>query len=96
MKRNSALDDFRSNIHRGGVGSKFELTDNLAELALKCVRILDLDIAGVDIIETSEGPKVLEVNATPGFEAIENVTGVNIAKFVIELAEKKVQTKIQG
>ena len=92
MHRHSAKDDFRSNIHRGGFGEVAQDTEKYDELAVKCAKILKLDIAGVDLVTTNEGIKVLEVNATPGFEEIEKVSKKNIAKLVIELAEQKLQT----
>ena len=91
MRRSSIEDDFRSNIHRGGIGEKIEITKELEELAVSSATVLNLDIAGVDVVETSEGYKVLEVNASPGYEGIEKVTNLNIAENILALAEKKLQ-----
>lgn len=86
MKRQSLDDDFRSNIHQGGEGTKIKLTDTERKVAIKAAKAMGLSICGVDMMRSKNGPLVLEVNASPGF-AIEKYTGRNIAKSVIEYIE---------
>ena len=87
MRRRAKGHDFRANIHRGGAGTFTRPTPQARNLALDAVAALGLDVAGVDLIETSRGPMILEVNASPGFEEIEKRTSGDIAGAVIDLAE---------
>ena len=75
--------DFRSNLHRGGRGELVELTRHEKETAVKATRALGLNVAGVDLLPSSRGPLVLEVNSSPGLEGIETVTGKDIAEEII-------------
>jgi ribosomal protein S6--L-glutamate ligase len=87
MQRKSLDDDFRSNIHQGGQGTVIKLTDEETKTALKAAKAMGLGICGVDMMRSSRGPLVLEVNSSPGLEGIESVTGRNIAAKIIEYIE---------
>jgi len=86
MKRQSLDDDFRSNLHKGGEGTPIKLTDEEKKIAVKAAKAMGLNIAGVDLMRSSRGALVLEVNASPGF-GIEKVTGRNVAGAIIEYVE---------
>jgi len=86
MKRQSLDDDFRSNIHQGGEGVTVKLTDEEKRVAIKAAKAMGLAICGVDLMRSSRGPLVLEVNSSPGF-AIEKVTGRNVAAKIIDYIE---------
>ena len=85
--------EFRSNLHRGGQSMPVELTKKESNIALKAARTLGLPIAGVDIIRSSRGPLVLEVNSSPGLGGIESQTGEDIAGEIIEYVIQKAQGK---
>jgi ribosomal protein S6--L-glutamate ligase len=87
MKRQSLDDDFRSNLHKGGEGTKIKLTDEETKMAIKAAKAMGLSIAGVDLMRSERGPLILEVNASPGF-GIEKVTGRNIAAAIIDYVER--------
>lgn len=87
MKRQSLDDDFRSNLHLGGEGIPIKLTDEERKTAQKAAKAMGLPICGVDMMRSSKGPLVLEVNASPGF-GIEKVTGHNVAVKIIEYIEQ--------
>lgn len=87
MQRQSLDDDFRSNIHQGGTGKAIKLTDDEKKVALKAARAMGLPICGVDMIQSSRGPLVLEVNSCPGLEGIESVTGRDVASKIIDYIE---------
>lgn len=87
MQRQSLDDDFRSNLHKGGVGTKIKLTDEEKKIAIKAAKAMGLSVAGVDFMRSERGPLILEVNASPGF-GIEKVTGRNVALKMIEYAER--------
>jgi ribosomal protein S6--L-glutamate ligase len=86
MKRQSLTDDFRSNLHQGGEGTPIKLTDEERKTAQKAAKAMGLTIAGVDLMRSSRGPLVLEVNSSPGF-GIEKITGHNVAEKIIEYTE---------
>jgi ribosomal protein S6--L-glutamate ligase len=91
MKRKAAEGDFRSNLHRGGVAQKVTLSREERETARKAAKVLDLAVAGVDILQSDEGPKVLEVNSSPGLEGIETTTGLDVADRIYRFLESKVR-----
>jgi ribosomal protein S6--L-glutamate ligase len=79
MRRRARAGEFRSNIHRGGEAEPLELPREYAEAAVKATRVIGLEVAGVDMLEARSGPKILEVNSSPGFEGLEAATGQDIA-----------------
>ncbi len=90
MQRQSLDDDFRSNLHKGGLGTVIKLTPEERRMAVKAAKAMGLSVAGVDLMRSDQGPLVLEVNASPGF-GIEKVTKRNIALKIIEHAERSVK-----
>ncbi len=82
--------EFRANIHQGGRAEFVELSQAHQTLAVNAAKILGLKFAGVDMLESKEGPQVLEVNSSPGLEGIEKVSGVDIALSVIQYMEQVV------
>ncbi|AFM04411.1 alpha-L-glutamate ligase, RimK family [Bernardetia litoralis DSM 6794] len=91
MKRQGKEGEFRSNLHRGGSASIIQLTDQEENAALKAAKVLGLGIAGVDILQSSRGPLILEVNSSPGLEGIEKATGRDIATDIIKYMERNVE-----
>jgi ribosomal protein S6--L-glutamate ligase len=88
MRRQAITGEFRSNIHRGGKATKIRLSSEARKAALAAARVLGLRVAGVDLIESAEGPMVMEVNSSPGLEGIQATTGVDVAGAIIEQIEK--------
>ncbi len=93
IQRQASPGEFRSNIHQGGTASKIKITSEERKMALKATKILNLDVAGVDIIRSSRGPLLLEVNSSPGLEGVENATGIDVAKTIIMAIEKKLSKR---
>ncbi len=91
MQRQAAKGEFRANIHQGGKAGKIKITREERKLAVKAAKILNLTVAGVDIIRSNRGPLLLEVNSSPGLEGIENATGRDIALAMIQTIEKKLK-----
>lgn len=87
-KRIARYGEFRSNIHRGAIGEPVKLSTIQKEIARKSASVLNLAVAGVDLLESVQGTMVLEVNASPGLEGIEKATGVNVAEKIIRFTEK--------
>ena len=84
MRRQAPKGDFRSNLHRGGTAKAVQATDAERETAVRAAAVLGLGIAGVDLIRSRRGPLVLEVNASPGLEGIEEASAVDIAGRIID------------
>jgi alpha-L-glutamate ligases, RimK family len=91
MQRQAQKGEFRANIHQGGAASLIKITSEERKLAIKSAKVLNLDVAGVDIIRSNRGPLLLEVNSSPGLEGIENTTGMDIANVMIETIERKLK-----
>ena len=84
MRRTAPKGDFRSNLHRGGSAKPVRPGRAEREVAVRAAQVLGLGVAGVDLIRSQRGPLVLEVNASPGLEGIEEATGVDVAGAIIE------------
>lgn len=84
MRRVAQGQEFRSNVHRGGVAEAVDLPPEYVETAIRATQILGLRVAGVDMLEGKDGPQIMEVNSSPGLEGIETCTGLDIAGAVIE------------
>jgi ribosomal protein S6--L-glutamate ligase len=91
MMRTAAEGEFRSNLHRGGVARAVRLSRDERDMARLAARELGLSVAGVDILRGADGPKVLEVNSSPGLEGIETVTKKDIAGQIIAHLESRVR-----
>jgi ribosomal protein S6--L-glutamate ligase len=88
MKRQAVAGEFRSNMHRGGTARKVRLPAEYRRTAVAAARVLGLTVAGVDLLESEEGPMVMEVNSSPGLEGIQKTTGVDVAGLIIEHIER--------
>lgn len=81
--------EFRANIHLGATARMIQATSEECELAVKATKIIGLEVAGVDMVRSNSGPKILEVNSSPGLEGIEGATGIDVASKMIEFLESK-------
>ncbi len=93
MKRTGADGDFRSNLHRGGSAQVVRITKLERDTALRAARAFTLGMAGVDLLRSETGPKVLEVNSSPGFEGIEKATGKDIVGMLYDMVEVRVRPR---
>lgn len=94
IQRQAEKGEFRANIHQGGKASVIRITAEEKKLALKAAKVLNLAVAGVDIIRSNKGPLLLEVNSSPGLEGIENATGKDIANDMIMAIERKLKVNV--
>ena len=90
MRRSAAGDEFRSNVHRGGTTEAVELDDQYQRVAVQAAQIMGLRVAGVDMLESDDGPSVMEVNSSPGLEGIETATELDIAGAIIDYMASQV------
>lgn len=93
MNRIAAKGEFRANLHMGGTAEPAELDKQTRQLALAAARAHGLAVAGVDMIQSEQGPMLLEVNSSPGLEGIEGVTGADVAGAIVRLLEKRQSQK---
>jgi ribosomal protein S6--L-glutamate ligase len=84
MRRVAQGQEFRSNVHRGGVTEPVILDEVYRETAVRAAQILGLRVAGVDLLEGKDGPQIMEVNSSPGLEGIEGCTQLDIAGAIID------------
>jgi ribosomal protein S6--L-glutamate ligase len=90
MRRVAQGQEFRSNVHRGGIAEAIELDEHYSETAVRAAQILGLQVAGVDMLESKSGPQIMEVNSSPGLEGIETATGLDIAGAIIDYVSAQV------
>jgi len=88
IQREALPGEFRANIHLGGTASVIKATPEEKRIAIKAAKAMNLKVAGVDIIRSSKGPLLLEVNSSPGLEGIEGATNKDIAGEMILAIEK--------
>ena len=88
MRRTATGDEFRANVHRGGRVEPLVLLPYHEQLAVRAAQILGLHVAGVDLLESDDGPQVMEVNSSPGLEGIETATGRDVAGEMIRYLEE--------
>ena len=88
MKRQAQEGEFRSNLHRGGSATLVKLTPEERATAVNAAKIMGLNVAGVDLLRSSRGPLVMEVNSSPGLEGIEKASKKDVARLIIELVER--------
>ncbi len=91
MERVAKTGEFRANFHKGGTVNVADLTDDEKKIALRASQVLGLDIAGIDILRTKSGPKIIEVNSNPGLEGISKASGINVAAKIVDFIEHRVE-----
>jgi ribosomal protein S6--L-glutamate ligase len=88
MRRQAKAGEFRSNLHRGGLGVRVHMDKRYTQAAVAATKVMGLEVAGVDMLEAKDGPKILEINSSPGLEGIERTSGVDVAGAIIAHAER--------
>ena len=84
MRRVAQGQEFRSNVHRGGLTEQFIPDEKYCDTAIRATQIMGLRVAGVDMLESHDGPQIMEVNSSPGLEGIEKCTQLDIAGSIID------------
>jgi ribosomal protein S6--L-glutamate ligase len=90
MRRVAQGQEFRSNVHRGGKTEVVELDETYAQTAVRSAQIMGLKVAGVDMLESKDGPQVMEVNSSPGLQGIETATQLDVAGSIIDYISAQV------
>ena len=84
MRRVAQGQEFRSNVHRGGLTEPVTLDEAYSATAVRAAQIMGLRVAGVDMLEGRDGPQIMEVNSSPGLEGIETCTQLDIAGSIVD------------
>lgn len=90
MRRTALGDEFRSNVHRGGSVEAIDLPADYERVAVRSAQIMGLRVAGVDMLESDDGPLVMEVNSSPGLQGIETATKLDVAGAIIDYISNEV------
>ncbi len=93
IQREAAVGEFRANLHLGGTASTVKITTDERKIAINAAKAMGLEVAGVDIIRSRTGAKVLEINSSPGLEGIEDITEKDVAGLMIDSIEKHIRKK---
>ncbi len=91
MQRQAKEGEFRANTHKGGKATPIDITNEEKKIAIEAAKLMNLEVAGVDLIRSNSGPKILEVNSSPGLQGIETSTGINVAGKMIEYLERQMK-----
>lgn len=92
IKRESASDDFRTNVSLGGSATAYETSAEEELLALQAHKSLGYDISGVDIAHAPDGtPFVIETNISPEWQGFKTATGIDVARRIIEYVFERYQ-----
>ena len=76
---------WRTNFSRGGKAAPVDLPPEWASLAVRAAQLVGAEYAGVDLLPSTDGSVyVLEVNGIPGWEGLQQATGIDVAGAVIE------------
>lgn len=89
--------EWRTNVVQGGQSQVVTAPDTVQKMAIKATHALGLKIAGVDILETPKGHRVLEVNATPGFHTdnIEKTVARRLIQYALKLCHQSEPAKAE-
>ena len=99
MLRSGRMGDFRANLHRGGKAQAVVISEDERRAAVRSAEVLGLNVAGVDLLRSNRGPVVIEVNSSPGIEGMEQASGADVARAMIEFLERHAkhgETKTRG
>jgi RimK family alpha-L-glutamate ligase len=95
IERRAADGDWRTNVARGAAARSFKVPPAWEELALRAAAAIGADYAGVDLLPSRDGEVfVLEVNGIPGWQGLQQATGIDVAGAIVGHLEKRVQ-KVQ-
>jgi ribosomal protein S6--L-glutamate ligase len=95
MMRVSKKGEFRANVHLKARGRPYEPPNEMTVIAKTAAKAIGLDVAGVDMVISNEGPSVIEVNSTPGFRELERVCRKDLARTILSHAETLAKGRVK-
>ncbi|OFW12490.1 MAG: hypothetical protein A3F70_18755 [Acidobacteria bacterium RIFCSPLOWO2_12_FULL_67_14] len=92
IERRAPEGQWRTNVSLGGSAQPFELPTSWEQLALQATAAMGADYAGVDLLQSRDGTVfVLEVNAVPGWQGLQQATGIDVAGAIVECLAERVR-----
>ncbi|HKT84891.1 MAG TPA: RimK family alpha-L-glutamate ligase [Novosphingobium sp.] len=91
MERRAANGGFRANTSQGGSAVRYDPPAEMRALAIRVAEVLQLDVAGVDILFDEHGFRVCEANSAPGFKSLEAACGIDVPETIFRQALRRVQ-----
>lgn len=91
MERRAANGGFRANTSQGGTAARFDPPAEMTALAIRVAEVLQLDVAGVDILFDEHGFRVCEANSAPGFQSLEAACGIDVPEAIFRQAARRVR-----
>lgn len=83
VTRTAPAGDFRANASNGGTMERYTPTQEESQLAVDAAAVVQADFAGVDILQTKDGPVVCEVNSNAHIKNLLNATGIDVSDLMI-------------
>jgi RimK family alpha-L-glutamate ligase len=84
IERTGSAGEWRTNVSRGGAARACDLSPEWSALAVQAAAAVGAEYAGVDLLPSRDGDVfVLEVNAIPGWEGLQQATGLDVAAAIV-------------
>jgi RimK family alpha-L-glutamate ligase len=83
---------WKTNVSLGAKPVSTKLNSELESLAVRAAKVIGCKVAGVDILEGSNGPIIVELNSQPGWRGLQSVTEINIADEIVEYILSEIKT----
>ncbi len=97
IQRESDDNDFRANVSQGGIAKVIQLTEEEEEICIKAARAVKINVAGVDLIRSNQGPLIIEINASLNFaRKYMEEAGIDAAKIIVEFAINKYEEDLKA
>jgi [lysine-biosynthesis-protein LysW]--L-2-aminoadipate ligase len=80
-----------TNVARGAVSTPCPLTDDVVTLTRAAAEAVGAEIAGVDLVETADGLKVIEINSGAEFKGLKGTTTIPVADVIVDYAARKLR-----
>lgn len=84
-----ASEHWITNVARGATSTPYSVTPEMEEIALRSAQAVGGEILGVDLVETDEGLKVIEINTGAEFKGLIEATSVDVPEAIIEYVRMK-------
>ena len=78
--------NWKTNVSLGAKPTALNPNKEVEDLAVKAAQVIGCKVAGVDILESKNGPVVIELNSQPGWRGLQSVTKLNIAEEIVKYA----------
>ncbi len=96
MERRAREGGFKANFSQGGSVQEFMFDEDAKSLALKTAEVLNLQVAGIDLLFTDDGYTICEANSFPGFKGLESACNVNIPQEIYKAMLRRLEAEEAG